>query len=287
MNLFDLHCDTPSALFKGLKPAVSFTDKIQKQVQICAVFVRDDKPYPNNYYKAVLNDLKHKLNYPINDLSAEKLVILAVEGGAVLEGKTERVKELFSDGVSVLSLAWNGETELAGGVNTDKGLTQSGKAVIAEMNRLGMVLDLSHLNDKSFYKAVDLSNLPIATHSNSRSVCNHKRNLTDEQLRLLKEKGGLIGINFYPKFLGTENVFDNIYNHISYMLDLGLINNIAIGSDFDGAEMSTELDCTEKTLLLYEHLEKKRLNMDILDKIFYENAMNFFKNVFDIRALML
>lgn len=283
MNLFDLHCDTPTAVFRGLKPAVSFTPKIEKQVQTFAVFVNDNTENPKAYYETVLGVLKDKINYPINNLSAEKTVILAVEGGAVLEGKRERVSELFSDGIRVLSLAWNGETLLAGGIDSDKGLTKNGKAVIEEMNRLGMVLDLSHLNDKSFYKALELGRFVVATHSNSRSVCPHKRNLTDSQLSLLKEKNGLVGINFYPRFLGGEKVFSKVYDHLSYMLDLGLIDNIAIGSDFDGAEMNGQLDSSEKVPLLYDYLEKKGLNIAILDKIFYQNAMNFFKNVFDIR----
>ncbi len=283
MNLFDLHTDTPTALFNGLNPAAAFLKTINKQVQTYAIFVKDDIKNPYEYYSLVLSDLRAKTDYPINDFASDKSVILAVEGGAVLEGKKENLFKLFSDGVRVLSLAWNGETKLAGGVDTDKELTPLGKEIISEMNGLGMVLDLSHLNDKSFYRAIELSDFPIATHSNSRHIFNHKRNLTDEQLLFIKEKNGLVGINFYPLFLGEGNPFESIYKHISHMLSLGLIDNIAIGSDFDGAEMSEKLSSTEKTLLLYEYLEKKGVNIAIIDKIFYQNALNFFKNVFDIR----
>ena len=103
----------------------------------------------------------------------------------------------------------------------------------------------------------------------------------------LKEKNGLVGINFYPIFLGCENPFESIYKHLSYMLNLGLLDNIAIGSDFDGAKMSETLDSTEKIPLLYEYLDKRGINIAILDKIFYRNALNFFQNVFDIRDKML
>lgn len=284
MNLFDLHSDTPTALFDGLKSAVSFPPTIQKQVQTFAFFIRDDAKNPYEYYRSVLKQFKSKLDYPINDLSRDKSVILAVEGGALIEGKKDRVEELFLDGIRLLSLAWNGETSLAGGVDSEKELTSFGREIIDEMNKFRMVLDLSHLNDKSFYKAIELGDFTVATHSNSRGIYNHKRNLTDEQLKLIKEKDGLVGINFYPAFLGEGNSFENIYSHISYMLDLGLINNISIGSDFDGAKMSEQLNSTEKIPFLYEFLEKKGLNMSILDKIFYKNALIFFKNVFDIRV---
>lgn len=287
MDLFDLHCDTPLAVLEGLKSAVSFPETIQKQVQTCAVFVRDDMPCPFDYYKKALKTFKSVINYPINDLTAEMSVLLSVEGGAVLEGKKERVEELFLDGISVLSLTWNGENSLAGGVNSERGLTKVGKSVIFEMNRLNMVLDLSHLNDKSFFSAVELSDLPIATHSNSRKICSHKRNLTDEQLKMIKQKNGLVGINFYPLFLGGENAFLCVYNHISHMLSLGLENNISVGSDFDGARMSTELDTTEKIHKLYAFLQAKGLKKGTIDKIFYKNALNFFKNVFDKRQKMI
>lgn len=283
MNLFDLHCDMPTAVFKGLKTAVSFPQKIQKQVQTCAVFVRDDTLAPYDYYKAVLEKFKSNMAYPANDLKAEKSIILSVEGGAVLEGNADRVWELFSDGISELSLVWNGETELAGGVNSEKGLTDCGKKIICEMNKAGMVLDLSHLNDKSFYSAVQMADFAIASHSNFRSICQSKRNLTEEQLKIIGQKGGLVGINFYPLFLGEGDPFLRVYNHIEYMLEKGFEDCISIGSDFDGAEMSDLLDSTEKTLSLYDFLNQKGIKTGVLDKIFYQNALNFFKNVFDKR----
>ena len=131
MNLFDLHSDAPTVLFEGLKSVVSFAPKIQKQVQTYAIFVRDDAKNPYRYYSSVLSNLKSKINFPINDLFKDKSVLLAVEGGAVLEGKRENLFKLFLDGIMVLSLTWNGETALAGGVNTDKELTRFGKTIIS------------------------------------------------------------------------------------------------------------------------------------------------------------
>ena len=283
MNLFDLHSDMPTTLFDGLKSVVSFPRGIQKQVQTCAVFIRDDISNPYDRYKSVLGKFKSQNSYPVNDLTENKSILLSVEGGSLLEENYDRISELYSDKIAMLSLVWNYENKLAGGVTSDKGITDCGKRTILEMNDLGMVLDVSHLNDKGFYSALELADYLVASHSNCRKLCQNKRNLTDEQLMLIGEKGGLIGVNFYPVFLGDGDVLSSVYNHISHMLELGLENNISIGSDFDGALMSEELNCTEKTLNLYLFLEGKGIKKCILDKIFYENALNFFKNAFDKR----
>ena len=182
---------------------------------------------------------------------------------------------LKSDGVRYLTLTWNGENAIAGGSGTDKGLTRFGREVIRELNRLKICTDLSHLNDKSFFAAIERAEYPIASHSNSREICPAPRNLTDEQLKLIGEKNGLIGLCFYPKFLGG-NAFEKIYENICRLGNLGLENNIAIGSDFDGADMSDELSDISKVPDLYAYLEKRGISAGTLKKIFYENAQNYF-----------
>ena len=134
-----------------------------------------------------------------------------------------------------------------------------------------MAVDLSHLNDKSFFEVIDRAEKPIASHSNCRSVCDISRNLSDEQIKLICEKGGVIGLNFYPLFLGG-NVFEKIYENIAHLLYLGYENIIAVGSDFDGAVMASELCDITKIFDLYVFLEQKGLDNSLLDKIFYKNA---------------
>lgn len=278
MKFFDLHCDTPWECYKrnlGLtaEDLSVNTEKsflFQQWVQTFAIWVKDDVENPWQRYCNILSDFKTKITKIPNNLKP----VLAVEGGAVLENKKERVEILQNDGIKFLTLTWNGENLIAGGSNTDKGLTDYGKEVIKELNRFSIGCDLSHINEKSFYKAIEIADFPLATHSNCYSLKPHPRNLKDEQIKLIAEKNGIIGLCFYPEFLG-EGVFESIYKNIYHICDLGFENNIAIGSDFDGANMHPCLDRTAKVPQLYEYLQDKNLSESFLDKVFYKNAENF------------
>ena len=285
MNYFDLHCDTPyecyfkkqdffknSLAVSGEKGAVFDNWK-----QVFALWIRDDLDEPYRLYKAILRDFKEKLSKKTDNLTP----YFSVEGGAVLEDDTHRLYALKEDGVRILTLTWNGENRIAGGSKTDKGLTDFGKRVIREMNGLKMLCDLSHLNEKSFYSAVELADYPLATHSNCKAVFDCPRNLSDNQLKLIAEKGGIVGLCLYPKFLGGE-VFDRLYRNIYHLLELGMENNIAVGSDFDGADMAAELCDISKIPLLRAKLHEKGLSETVLDKIFYKNAENYLET-FDKR----
>lgn len=142
------------------------------------------------------------------------------------------------------------------------------------MNRLKICADLSHLNEKSFYGAIELSDFPLATHSNCKSVYDNPRNLTDNQIKLIAQKGGIIGLCLYPAFLG-DHPFSGIWRNISHLLDMGLENHISIGSDFDGAEMHEDLNSLDKIPSLYDFLGQKGLKKPLIDKIFFENAYNY------------
>ena len=217
-----------------------------------------------------MGDFKLKLKTAPKNLNP----IFAVEGGAVLENDSERLFILKEDGIKFLTLTWNGENSIAGGVDSDKELTGFGKNTIKTMNRLKIGCDLSHINQKSFLGAIEYAEFPLATHSNSKKICNHKRNLTDEQIKLICEKGSIIGLCFYPEFLG-EDVFEKIYENIFHISDMGFENHIAIGSDFDGAKMDYKLEKLEKIPDLYAFLKIKGLDNGLLYKIFYENANNY------------
>ena len=285
MNYFDLHCDTPyECYFKnqdffennlavsGEKGAV-----FENWKQVFAVWISDDQAEPYKLYNAVLKDFEKKLKSKPDNLTP----YFSVEGGAVIEDNIDRLYELKKDGIFALTLTWNGENRIAGGSKSDKGLTDFGKRVIWEMNSLNMLCDLSHLNEKSFYSVIELADYPIATHSNCREVCNCPRNLSDNQLKLIAEKGGIVGLCFYPEFLGGD-VYEKLYENIFHFLELGMENNIAIGSDFDGADMSGSLCDISKIPFLYDKLLKKGINKPILDKIFYKNAENYLET-FDKR----
>ena len=279
MDFFDLHCDTAYEMyvknegFQNNSLAVSATlgECFENWSQTFAIWIEETKEKPFLFYKNAISHLK-------NSLCGKVKPIFAKEGGSVIENDVDRLYELQNDGIKFLTLTWNGENLIAGGTKSAKGLTDFGESVIKEMNKIGMAVDVSHLNDKSFYSVIEKADKVLATHSNCRSICNHKRNLTDEQIKLLCDKGSIVGLNFYPEFLGG-NFYDKIYKNIYHLCEMGYENNIAIGSDFDGAKMPNEMQNISKIPDLYSKLKEKGLKSDLLSKIFYKNANLFMLNL--------
>lgn len=279
MDFFDLHCDTAYEMYlknegfyeNTLAVSAKLGEYFENWVQTFAIWIKEDTKQPFLFYKNVLSHLKRSLCGKVNP-------VFAVEGGSVIEDKIDRLYELKKDGIKFLTLTWNNENLIAGGVNSEKGLSAFGKEVITQMNKIGMAVDVSHLNDKSFYDVIDKSETVLATHSNCRSICGNKRNLTDSQIKLLAEKGGIIGLNFYPPFLG-DSFYDDIYKNIYHLCEMGLENNIAIGSDFDGAVMPKEMKNVSKIPDLHAKLLEMGLKKDLLYKIFYKNAFDFTTNL--------
>lgn len=167
--------------------------------------------------------------------------ILSIEGGEPIVSLAA-LRNFSRLGVRAAGLTWNNSNHLAAGADesdASKGLTDFGRSVVREMNRLGMTIDVSHLNDRSFYEVMSLTDKPvIASHSDSRSICGHRRNLTDEMFMMLVRSGGCVGINFYPPFLhesGKAGISD-IICHIEHFMALGGDDYIGIGADFDGTD---------------------------------------------------
>lgn len=278
MNIFDLHCDTLTACFHNNKSlrdndlAVSFEQagSFEHYSQAFAIFVDDDEISPFHEYCRV-RDFYVSQEFPQNIKP-----ILTVENGNVLEQNLNNLYVLCDDGVKVITLCWNGMNALASGCHHDGGLTHLGRAAIKEMNRLHIACDLSHINRQGFFEAAEEANTILATHSNCDAVFSHVRNLTDEQLKMIASKHGIIGICFYPAFLGQGDVFENMYKHIVHLCDLGLEKNIALGSDFDGADMDKRLSKLSDTHVLWENLCKRGLSEKLLKQIFWQNANDFF-----------
>lgn len=281
MKFFDLHCDTS---YKCLRDNLSFSDNslavTQQKAsafnvwhQCFAVFVKDGTQNPFEYYKKTIENFKLELSDKNDNLTP----IFTVENGNLIENDISRIETLHNDGIRALTLTWNGENQIAGGADTDTGLKNFGIEVINELNKFNIMVDLSHLNKKSFYSAIEYANKPIITHSCLECVNANKRNIDDNQLDLLVQRGGLFGLCFYPVFLGEGNVFENIYKNIYHILDKGYENYLSIGSDFDGADMDASLCDISMVPILYRYLESKNIKEKILDKIFFYNAYNFFQ----------
>ena len=207
--------------------------------------------------------------------------LLTVENGCVLAGQMARAEVLARDGVRMIALTWNGVNEIgSGNVSTD-GLTKFGKALIPEMEELGMIVDVSHLNDSGLHDVFKLAKKPFAaSHSNCRAVCGHMRNLTDNQLREMFDRSCLVGLNFCVNFLkdGGEGVGpDDLLRHIDHMLELGGENSIALGSDFDGTILPDFLPDTDAEAGIADLLFSRGYSEALIEKLMYRNALDFWR----------
>lgn len=234
--------------------------------------------------------------------------VATVEEGGVLNEKIERVDELYRKGVRLITLTWNYENCLAYPNSRDVRVMRGrlkpfGLEAVRRMNELGMVVDVSHLSDGGFWDCIKYGKDPIvASHSNCRALCNHPRNLTDEMLRALAEKGGVAGLNFYPAFLkapgkgqkGKENGGKNketregsislrdIARHARHMIDVAGEDVVAIGTDFDGfaaKEASGYISNVGEMELVWDAFAGEKITPRQIDKIQSKNALRVLKEV--------
>ena len=180
----------------------------------------------------------------------------------------------------MLTLTWNGENELAGGSAITGGLKPFGRDALRELERCDIVADVSHLNDESFWNVIKAARRPLAaTHSNSRKICNVPRNLTDDQFRCLAQQGGLVGLNFYTGFLREDRehtCMEDILRHAEHFLNLGGEDVLALGSDFDGADMPHDLPDCGALPQLAQRL-REAFGFTLTEKICYKNALDFWR----------
>lgn len=165
--------------------------------------------------------------------------LLSIEGGGCLGHDLGVLRMMYRLGVRAMGLTWNNGNSIADGCGAeeDRGLTPFGRDVVREMNRLGMVVDVSHLAVKGFWDVIEETNAPIiASHSNARAIHDHRRNLDDDQIRAVIKTGGTVGLTYVPYFLADkENVtIQDLLRHADHILSLGGENHLALGSDFDG-----------------------------------------------------
>lgn len=207
--------------------------------------------------------------------------VLTVEDGALIEGEMDRLYELFDKGVRLITLTWNYENCIGYPNSPDdaehqKGLKPFGIEVVREMDRLGMLIDVSHLSEGGFWDVAKYGSKPfVASHSCARALCGHQRNLTDEQLRCVAEKGGVVGVNFYSEFLRDgcpHSSLDDIMLHIDHMIKVMGEDHVALGSDFDGIDCTLDLEDFGKMGLLADELEK-RYGAVTAEKIMSGNAL--------------
>ncbi|MBA7681825.1 hypothetical protein ES703_90166 [subsurface metagenome] len=213
--------------------------------------------------------------------------ILSIEGGEALEGDLGVLRVLYKLGVRLLTLTWNQRNQIADGIGesrTGSGLTEFGLKVIDEMNRLGMLIDVSHLSETGFWDVVKRSKTPIvASHSNCYALCPHLRNLKDEQIKALADKGGVIGITFVPNFLTQEKrktTVEDVVKHIDYLVEKVGVDYVGLGSDFDGTGgLPLGLEGVDKIPNITGELLDRGYKEKDIKKILGENFLRVFKEV--------
>ncbi len=256
--------------------------------QLCAEY----SPYiaPVHSYQ----DIEHNMAKGI--ISA----MLTIEEGGALEGSLDKLKEFYETGVRLITLTWNYPNEigypgcLEAAPIPEKpiawkvtgaypGLTHKGIEIVERMEEQGIIVDVSHLSDAGFWDVAAIMKKPfLASHSNARSVCGHKRNLTDAQIREISERGGIIGLNFAAEFLENESeqvTLESFIRHIKHILQVGGEEVLALGSDFDGIEDNPAMPDAGYVPHLFEAMGAAGISASIIDKMQYKNALRMMKEV--------
>ena len=238
-------------------------------------------------------------NRELGKLSA----MLTVEEGSVCRGNLGQLRSLYRLGVRMMTLVWNYENELGfpncitGGEreeefrflpDTERGLKDKGFAVLEEMERIGMIIDVSHLSDAGFYDVWKNTKKPfVASHSNARALCGHSRNLTDDMIRKLAGRGGVIGLNYNADFLATQtehepscrSTVSKMAKHVRYFMNTGGLECVGLGSDFDGMSGDSELTDCSRLPLLEEEMRRQKFHESEIEAVFYKNVMRVYKEL--------
>ncbi len=278
--------------------AVNFPNLVKGDVdiQVFAIFVSTFSSSRFSLALKSIDDFYQKINKQdkieiatSNDEIVEilnkgsKVAILSLEGAEAIEGDLFKLRTLYRLGVRVVGPTWNYANEVADGILEQRGggFTNFGNSLIDEVNNLGMLLDVSHLSEKGFYEVLEKSKKPIlASHSNCRAICNHPRNLTEDQIKSIIAVNGMIGVTFVKSFVSDQSnpTIDDLLLHIEYIAELGGINNIGLGSDFDGANTIQMLENASKYDNLINALQKSYNNNQV-EGIIGQNWLNYYKSV--------
>lgn len=260
-----------------------------------------------------------------NEAAGKISAMLTVEEGGVCKGELGKLRQLHEMGVRMLTLTWNYRNEIGcpnfnpelkkrmgqartewrnaptddsyraareafeafyHTPNVEEGLSEKGREMVAEMERLGMIPDVSHLSDQGFYDVLEATGKPfVASHSNARAVCPCVRNLTDDMIRKLSERGGIMGLNFCADFLeekpfGVKNpgTIASVVRHAKHIAAVGGMDVLGLGSDFDGIDTNEELPGVQGMERLWDALHKEGFGEGDLDKIFYRNVLRVYQD---------
>ena len=305
--VFDLHCDTALELLgKDLRSPKSLKknnlhidlERAKKLPGYCQCFACFTTPYMKEWMQVspemvfqleldvILAELERikrtmSLAYSADEVrrnleKGKMSAILTIEGPAGFGFDPELLEDLYKVGFRISSLGWNEQNPLTGSHKTGGGLTDQGREYVKVAQKLGMIIDVSHISDEGFWDIMKVTEKPIvATHSNSRAVCDNSRNLTDDMFRAIMETGGVAGFNQCAPFVGEKPNLDTICDHILHFLELDPDGtHIALGGDLDGCEELPEgFDGIQSYPAMAKRLLERGVDETLLHKIFWNNAL--------------
>ena len=307
--MIDLHCDTMMQLLdhphsgdlyrNTWKIDIEKLQKAHSKIQDFALFINmGETNDPYGRYEEMRNlcvsqihnygeHIQHVLSYQDVESvykSGKIGAIMSIEEGGVLGGDLNKLKQAYQDGVRLITLTWNypnglGEPHCG---EQHKKLTSKGVEFVEAMQDLGIIVDCSHLNDAGTEQLGDILDVPfIASHSNARELRSHTRNLPDNLIRLIANKGGIIGLNFAQNFLGTSPIsrIEDIVKHGLYLIDKGGEDVVALGTDFDGIPPNTEIEDMSQMSRLYDAFKEAGLSVEQCEKLFWKNADRLLKEI--------
>ena len=307
--MIDLHCDTMMQLLdhpdsgdlyrNTWKIDIEKLQKAHSKIQDFALFINmGETNDPYGRYEEMRNlcvsqihnygeHIQHVLSYQDVESVYEtgKIgALMSIEEGGVLGGDLDKLKQAYQDGVRLITLTWNypnglGEPHCG---EQHKKLTSKGVEFVEAMQDLGIIVDCSHLNDAGTEQLGDILDEPfVASHSNAREVTAHTRNLPDNLIKLIADKGGVIGLNFAQSFLGTSPIsrIEDIVKHGLYLINKGGEDVVALGTDFDGIKPDTEIKDTSEMYRLYDAFKEAGLSVEQCEKLFWKNADRLLKEI--------
>jgi len=298
MQLLD-HPDSGDLYRNTWKIDIEKLQKAHSKVQDFALFVNLGKTNdPYGRYEEMRNlcttqihlygeHIQHVLSYQDVESvyeSGKIGALMSIEEGGVLGGDLDKLKQAYQDGVRLITLTWNypnglGEPHCG---EQHKKLTSKGIEFVEAMQDLGIIVDCSHLNDAGTEQLGDILDVPfVASHSNAREVTAHTRNLPDNLIKLIANKGGVIGLNFAQSFLGTSPVsrIEDIVKHGLYLINKGGEDVVTLGTDFDGIKPNTEIKDASEMYRLYDAFKEAGLSVEQCEKLFWKNADRLLKEI--------
>lgn len=299
MIICDTHCDT--LYMRALQPQETPCVTMEAMraggmsLQTCTLFAGSQGVSGQPYQKAMAEYAAferlereegwQKVNSPLEAEDGKVKILLSVEGGEIFEGNPARVQEFYERGVRMAALTWNNENEIGfpakGG--SREGIKPQGWEILKEMARLRMAADTSHLNEAGFWDLIDRhSQPPMASHSCAKALCDHFRNLSDDQIRAMVKRGGWIGVNFYPYFLRSDGqaTVEDIVCHIDHMCQLGAQKHVGFGSDFDGIGCTPEgCESPAKIPAILEGLRCRGYSEAAIEDIAGRNFLDYYRRL--------